>query len=421
VSGAPNIPGATRALRGPVDRLTLVEYVRDTPALQEKDWLEWKRGYDLTRKQGRVSTAKHLIGFANREPATASQTSEGYAYLLLGVEAGGAPGMPILDSADIENGIRPFVGDDLRFDIDYVATDGVHVLVFTVDPPQPGDPIHCLQQTSEDAETGKTLREGTVYVRKAGKTEQATAADIARLTERARRAGTALALDLAVVELPQALPAGALEDATRDRVVGEIRQKLMKSLPHAVGYGLNLPPLGETRSHDEFTREVDRFVKEATQHWQMYAAVEILERDPHPLRLELRNDTEHNYADVVVELRIPIPRDFVHLSVWDARQHLSPPEPPKRYGTNALASISPRINPAIFRGKEASDQVAGDNSGATVQFAPIHVRPHTPHALPDVFLILGPTLQGTDIAISWRATSSSTSGQMSGTITIAVG
>ena len=43
--------------------------MRDSSALQEKDWVEWKVGYDLTKNPGRASVAKHLIGFANRDPA----------------------------------------------------------------------------------------------------------------------------------------------------------------------------------------------------------------------------------------------------------------------------------------------------------------------------------------------------------------
>lgn len=420
------MPGLTRAIRGPVERLALVQYIRDSPSLQEKDWVEWKTGYDLTGKPGRASVAKHLIGFSNRDPSAESLTSDGFAYLLLGVQPGLLRGTELLDSADIENGIRPYVGDDLRFDIDYVPIDEVHVLFFVVDPPKAGDPIHCLQKESMDSETGKALRAGTIYVRKSGKTEPATPADIARLTERARNASTtpALSLDVRVTEPPQALPESISSDATRDRVLGEIKQQLLNSLPSSHPHQMiYMPPGGETRSRDGFERQVNAFVAEATRRWQTYAAIELLETDPHPLRLELVNPTDHNFADVVVELRVPLQRDLVYLMVDEARARLKPPAPPDPYGTNPLtrySKLTQKINPAVFRGPQAVDHIDGDGASTNISFAPIHVRPLTPHKLPEVYLILGPKLKATDIPVEWRATSSSTSGQMTGTVMVSV-
>jgi hypothetical protein len=81
-----SIPGRDHVARRPSDRLALVEYVRESEALQETDWLEWKIGYDLTGKPGRAATAKHLVGLANRRVEQAARQADGYAYLLLGVE-----------------------------------------------------------------------------------------------------------------------------------------------------------------------------------------------------------------------------------------------------------------------------------------------------------------------------------------------
>jgi hypothetical protein len=91
--------------------------VRDTPGLQEHDWLEWKSGYNLEKKSGRAAIAKHLIGFANRDPDAAARCLNGHGCLLLGVEPGVCPGMPDHDSADLENWLRPFVGEKVVFDV----------------------------------------------------------------------------------------------------------------------------------------------------------------------------------------------------------------------------------------------------------------------------------------------------------------
>lgn len=104
-------------LRQPLDRQALVRWVRDTPGLQEPDWLEWKRGYDLSRKAGRATSAKHLIGLANRDPGPAARHVNGVGVLLLGVEPGNCPGIEEHDSADLETWLRPFLGEKVVFDI----------------------------------------------------------------------------------------------------------------------------------------------------------------------------------------------------------------------------------------------------------------------------------------------------------------
>jgi hypothetical protein len=101
--------------RGPAARKALVEHLYGMANLQETDWLEWKRGYDLTTPAGRARTAKHILGFANRMPDLAERHAGGYAYLLLGVEPGTHHGVDVHDSADLENWLCPYVADDVVF------------------------------------------------------------------------------------------------------------------------------------------------------------------------------------------------------------------------------------------------------------------------------------------------------------------
>lgn len=138
--------------------------------------------------------------------------------------------MPPWDSADIENWLVRFVGQDLRYDPHYVQADGKQVLFLLVDPPHQGDPIYCQQAQSSDPD-GKTLREGSVYVRRKGLTELALAVDIARL---GRRAGaTTTELDLSVdldASETYAIEAGWLWAETRDSYIEKERRRLYSGL-----------------------------------------------------------------------------------------------------------------------------------------------------------------------------------------------
>lgn len=200
----------TTLARRPSERLAIVAHVRDTPTLEETDYLEWKSTYDLSSKPGAATTARQLIGMANRDFAQAERHAEGNAYVLLGVEPGMVHGVPHWDSADIENWLARYVEPELRYDVHYVEIDSKEVLVFTVDAPRQGDPIYCLQRQcdveevvpgragQEEKRIKKTLPKGAIYVRHGGKTEQHTPEDLTRLTARAAVTGQPT-LDVAVL------------------------------------------------------------------------------------------------------------------------------------------------------------------------------------------------------------------------------
>jgi predicted HTH transcriptional regulator len=185
-------PDFTTLARRPSERLAIVEHVRDTPALEETDYLECKSAYDLTTRPGAAATARQLIGMANRDFAQVERHVEGSAYVLMGVEPGTLHGVPHWDSADIENWLERFVQRELRYEVHYVEVDGKEVLLFIVDAPRQGDPIYCLQHGSEmeevvtgtpgaERKTKRALRKGEIFVRHGGKTEPHTPDDLARL------------------------------------------------------------------------------------------------------------------------------------------------------------------------------------------------------------------------------------------------
>ena len=287
-------PDFSTLARRPSERLAIVKHVRDTPTLEETDYLEWKSAYDLTSKPGAVATARQLIGMANRDFAQAERHAEGSAYVLPGVEPGMAYGVPHWDSADIENWLAPYVQSELRYGADYVAIDGKEVLVFTVDAPRQGDPIYCLQRECQIEEViapgsagqegkriKKTLAKGAIFVRHGGKTEQHTPEDLRRLGTRlvvAERPtlDVAVALDASKAAV---ISESLVSDAHRDARLRAWREKKLAKLPRrepkpergpfdfigipAFDYSLQFPskPFGEKRSEEEYKAEVEMYVQ----------------------------------------------------------------------------------------------------------------------------------------------------------------
>ncbi len=423
-STPPTPPDFSHLARRPSERVAIVEHVLNTAELQETNYLEWKTGYDLSTNPGAAATGKHLIGFANRDRAQAARYADGHAYLLLGVEPANLTGVPLWDSADLENWLVRFVGRELRYDIHYVEVGGQQVLFLTVDPPQQADPIYCLQRASAEPR-GKTLPEGTIYVRHGGQTDVATAADIARLTQRAR--ATAVGLDLRV-ELDgsgvRTIGEKVLSDRVRDPFVEREQRSLYNSLPSQqrdrYAYGLSRAAIGESRSRDEYIEEVETYAAELKARWAELVAIHHVEHERSELVAVIVNDTAENYEDVVLELALPVALDCVYTRPREAANRLGRPERPVAYGRGLLASITPRM-PVIPGLRPPEPELEAPEACSTlVRFPPLHVRPHTPHRLQRLLLALPPTVADATLPVRWRVTARNTPGQLEGEVELLV-
>ncbi len=420
-------PDFTKLARRPTERLAVVQHVLSTPILQETDYLEWKTGYDLSTKPGAAAAAKHLIGFANRDFGQAGRHAGGHAYLLLGVEPGNLVGVASWDSADIENWLVRFAGPELRYDVDYVELTGKSILFLTVDSPNHGDPIYCLQRASSGP-GGNALPEGTVFVRHGGKTETASAADMARLTARARATVTTLALS---VELGtsglRVIGEDVLSAATRDAYVGRERAALLQTLPAErrpgyMGYAMpHITAYSDRRTRDEFKLEVEAYVSAVASHWFTVVAVHQVENEESELVPVIVNDTDENYEDVVVELTLPFSSLCVYTGRYEADSRLNLPERPDEWGKGLLGRLSmPPIAPVRINRPPDPEVEAKEKYATLVRFPPLHVRPRTTHRLQRLLLALPPILAGKSMPVSWRATARNTPGQQRGDIELAV-
>ena len=410
------LPGEREVARRPSERKALVEYIAASVGEQETDWLEWKRGYDLTTPKGRASTAKHLLGFANRMPQDAARHAGGHGYLLLGVEPGDLHGVDVHDSADIENWLRPYVGDAVRYDLAYVAAGEVHVLFFVVDPPSWGDPIHPLRKAF--TADSKSMPDGVVYVRKPGKTEVAGSADIDRLVQRARRHELRLSLD---VRARHSLTAPAMTDFTQAACAIYIRDRraaLMTDVPADAEIGYSYSTLSESRSPSAFEREIHRWADTTERIWPRFAAARNVATDPQWLHFEVVNDSDENYASVRVEVTLPFAGARVLPTDEDVWEQVGIAKEPAPWGGEHQRRMeelvpSPALGPT-FDAVELSADVT------RVGFLPIHVRPRSTHPVGGVVLMLGPDNAGDEFEVSWRVTSTSVRGDDAGTVTVVI-
>jgi hypothetical protein len=164
----------------------LVELIFWAQGAVETTEVEWKREWSLDTRPRRAVLAKHIIGFANRDPDRAARIFGGHAFLLIGVEPGAWGSAPQADPAELIQQLEPYTGSDLPWHPVFVEHDGHRVLVIVVDPPQWGDPVRRMARGSLDPDTGQEIEGGTVFVRRPGMTIAASTEQLAQLEARAR-------------------------------------------------------------------------------------------------------------------------------------------------------------------------------------------------------------------------------------------
>ncbi len=412
----------TRALRTSRELHGLAVAVRDAPAAEpETDSIEWKGPWDLTDAEQRFETARHILGFGNRLVSAAAGTFEGCAYLLAGVEPGNLVGVTAIDPAKIDDAIGKHVlHDQPRWTPTYVDVDGHTVLIITIEAPRDGDPQFTLQQGYGNAKTGR------IFVRRHGKTVEASPAEIRGLE--ARLLGERPKVELSVVRRDDApLHALSVPDGGAEGWVAAERARLLAPLapppPPPVKAGAS--PIQQFlanqtritsslsvdgRSKPTYEKEVERYLARADRRWFALIAATGIARGVARLRLAIANPTERNFERVQVELDLP---EGVtgHLDAPEAFRASGAPDPPTVWNTSRFGDL-------LGAAKKIGVELHEVTRGKTVrfQFAPCHVRPGSPAPLPDVHLIIPPSFAGSQLAVGWRLTSTSVDGWQDGEV-----
>ena len=213
------------ALRWPTELRDLVRAVLQADPADETDWIEWKSARQLTTAEGRADAARHLLGFANRHPDRAARNFEGCGYLLIGVEPGRVFGTDRIDPAELDAGLRRYLGDaGPQWSFHNVSYQGTHVALFIVEPPRWGDPIYCLEREFDKYQAG------AVFVRRKGATHAASPVEMRYLQERLLRRADRIQVEVGWRETPAQVTPLELGRAAVDEWISAERAALLAPL-----------------------------------------------------------------------------------------------------------------------------------------------------------------------------------------------
>jgi hypothetical protein len=416
----------SQAFRYPSQLTRLARAVRAAGEQDETRWIEWKRSLDLTTEHAVWHIAKQILGFANRDPSTAVQWAEGYAYLLVGISPGRLDGVAQIDHERLISKIRPYVGGEIVWTPEYVRLDNVDVLVIIVEPPHPGDGIHVVRKSFSG------YQPGTVLIRRSGQTAQADVDEMAML-QRRLLAGTPQ-VQLGVEPVSHAIETwpefSGIAQAWTDRV----RPRLLAARHSAsnrrdsVG-GVIMPVLPDRRTLEEYNKEVEDYLRKAHKAIVRQVVWRLGKHNPAMLRLRVVNPTERNFSQVRVSVTIDVAavRTFNQKSL-DLLNKAQPkvPEPPSAFGTprsilpdslgKQFIAVPNTIGDTALRRSWYADSL-GDK--VQIVFQPCDLRPNDSPSLAAVPLIVMAET-GASIKIEWTATATNANGQATGSMELAV-
>jgi hypothetical protein len=292
----------SKAFRTPLQLRSLVEAVKNAGEHDENDWIEWKSNYNLSEKQTKATLARHILAMANRSVEKSSQVANGYGYILVGVEPGGVSGVATIDLADLESGIRPYLGPQgPEWIPSYVTVEGKEVLVIAVDPPRDGDPIHTLHKDYDK------YYAGMIFVRRTAQTVIAGPGEVLRLTQRAQSSEERQSLSLETVNNPVEVPCWPWLEEAVESLLDKEREIVEAGKKRRGGSGSPLiaAPNFDHRSESDYAREAEGYLLRYKKYLFDVAMQSYVRKGHGLMQLRLRNSQERSYQQVRVELDLP--------------------------------------------------------------------------------------------------------------------
>jgi hypothetical protein len=418
----------SRALRRPLDLVSLVEAVVAANPDDEGGWIEWKCGLDLLAPAGAFKVVRAILSFANRMPETAARTCGGLAYIVLGAEPGRAPGAAAIDGADLEQAFAKYLGSDgPEWSPHYVRHGEVDVLVILVEAPQWGDPIHTLRKAYDS--TG----DGTIFVRSQSTSRPANSAEIRLLQERLMRGATGqqelAALEVtATVQDPDAVLVLDLPPETVERWVEERRQAITEWQDRQAQAYLESegPAFRASVDRDAIEKHLEACVPLLLDAQRR----RIFDAEWSRVTVSVLNPTLSILEDVEVTLHLDALLDGGGWSAWDSASTYDmelddlPKVPPVRHSLSKLmrtGSLGSWANESLIRLPRASyaspDLEITDTS---IILSLGQLRPERPRVTSPFSLVLHRRPEADHLVIPWSATSTSTTGIQRGELVLPV-
>lgn len=423
----------SRALRTVPELYALVDAIFKARRDDETDAVEWKGEIgDVGVKRWMVEVARHAIGMGNRAPDAAAAAFEGCGYVVLGVEPGHFWGVRALDPADADSKLVPYLGTaGVRCRWDTVKIANIDVAVVTVEPPRWGDPIRCLEKSYSEAD--RSYQKGTVFVRRQGRTDQASPDELRALTQRAalRRERLELRVELqtdgplAVVDdSPETMSAWVEDQTTQAIASAKLRAAPVSTAPHlavaaivnsVAAQALSALTQPETRSLAQFEQEYAAWAGRARE--VAPAVVRHLVAHSHVSRIRpaIINSTDRNFMRVEVELRVLTAGVTVHVAT--SRRAPAMPARPRPFGPRPVDFSAPLFRGpfAPFAAPPPPREVWVDAADPMlVHFAPRDVRPQSTTHLGTLTIVGSRDIAGSAVGLEWSATATNVDGRLSG-------
>lgn len=407
----------SKTFRTPLQLRSLVEAVRGAGEHDENDWIEWKSNYNLSEKQTKATLARHILAMANRSVEKSSKTAGGVGYILVGVEPGAVNGVATIDLADLESGIRPYLGPQgPEWIPSYVTVEGKEVLVIAVDPPKGGDPIYTLHKDFDK------YYAGMIFVRRTAQTAIAGPGEILLLTRRAQASEERQSLSLESANDPAEVPCWPwLEETVSSLCATElevVKEGGRRRPPQRKGF--TTVASFDHRSEKDYEREARAYLRRFKEYLLSSAMQSYAGKGHGLLRLHLRNSQERSYQQVRVELDLP---EGVSAFLGDdyLGRSFKRPRRPIPLGADSSIMSSRVINTETLISNGPVPDVHMRVEGNAILCDVVSLRAEETLPLPLVHLMALEKLAESSLMLPWSVTAVNALGRTRGNLEIRIG
>ncbi|MGW6058431.1 ATP-binding protein [Streptomyces sp. NPDC055189] len=404
----------TAPFRTPLQLRSLVVAIQSAGEHDESDWIEWKSNYDLSEKSTKATLARHIIALANRTVEKSRQAAGGHGYIMVGVEPNNLEGVRTVDLADLESGVRPYLGPlGPEWIPAYISYEGKEVLAISVDPPRQGDRIHTLEKAFDK------YYAGMIFVRRTAQTVLADPGEVLALTQRAQIVEDRQSLTLASPEEVISVPSWPWLDETLRSMLNEERKEVEAKGRRRVAHQF-LPAINnDPRTLDDYTEEARQYL-ERYKTYLFEVAVQTFVRSGHgALEMHLTNRQERSYQQVRVEVELP-PGFAAYMAKEYAGDDIEPPSRPIPLGEQHFSAISNEIHFGDIISRSSGLDLDARVEDGRIIFDIASLRAEESLPLPVLHLLAPSDLNSGAIQLAWWITAVNAVGRTKGAIEIEI-